>query len=138
MTLTPIGTYTETTTAVNGAMAADGTGIGISAAIAIVNNSTMATLGALSNPLVISGSVLVNGDADGHGDDVVQRQGGGHERGGDRDWCRGDQRQCDGDDVAVDHGRRRGDVHGELGGDDECDSIGVRRRRLVDGQLLGQ
>ena len=56
VTLSAIGTYTETTTAVNGAMATDGTGIGISAAIAIVNNSATATVGALSNPLVISGA----------------------------------------------------------------------------------
>ena len=37
-------------------MASDGTGIGISAAIAIVNNSTMATLGTASGPLVITGA----------------------------------------------------------------------------------
>ena len=43
VTLSAIGTYTETTTAVNGAMASNGTGIGISAAIAIVNNSATAT-----------------------------------------------------------------------------------------------
>ena len=138
VTLSAIGTYTETTTAVNGAMASDGTGIGISVAIAIVNNSATATVGALSNPLVITRRILLDGDADGHGDDVVRRQGRGYERGGDRDWCGRGDGQCDGDDLAVDHGRRCGVVHGELGGDDQCVGIGVGSRRLVDGQLVGQ
>ena len=57
LTLAATGTYSETTTAVNGAMASDGTGIGISAAIAIVNNTTLATLGTASGPLVISGAL---------------------------------------------------------------------------------
>jgi hypothetical protein len=57
VTLMATGTYTETTTAVNGAKATDGTGIGISAAIAIVNNGTMATLGTASSPLVMTGAL---------------------------------------------------------------------------------
>ena len=86
VTLSAIGTYTETTTAVNGAMATDGTGIGISAAIAIVNNSATATVGALVESAGDQRRTLLDGNADGHGDDVVQRQGRRYERGGDRDW----------------------------------------------------
>ena len=58
LSLTATGTHTVTTTAVNGAAATggSGTGIGVSAAIAIVNNSTMATLGTASGPLVLTGA----------------------------------------------------------------------------------
>ena len=59
LVLSATGSHTVTTTAVNGAAATggSGTGIGITAAVAIVNNSTVATLGTASSPLAITGAL---------------------------------------------------------------------------------
>ena len=86
LTLAATGNHTVTTTAVNGAAAKDGTGIGISAAIAIVNNATTATIGTALGAADPDRGTDRDGDPQRRRDDASRRQGGRDERGGDRDW----------------------------------------------------